>query len=120
NGTFVRQPTFSVGGAPYGIAVADFDHDGRADLVITDGSDTVTAGHAVEIRLGNGDGTFRLANSYTVGTSPYGVAVGDVNGDGKPDIAVSNAGSSDVSILLGNGDGTFMPAVGYPVQSYPT
>ena len=120
NGTFVRQPTFSVGGAPYGIAVADFDHDGRADLVITDGSDTVTTGHAVEIRLGNGDGTFRLASSYTVGTSPYGVAVGDVNGDGKPDIAVSNAGSSDVSILLGNGDGTFMPAVGYPVQSYPT
>ena len=37
------------------------------------------------------------------------MAVGDLNGDGRPDLAVANAGSGDVSVLLGNGDGSFQP-----------
>jgi hypothetical protein len=41
------------------------------------------------------------------GRTPFGVVVGDWNGDGKPDLAVSNAGSSDVSVLLGTGGGSF-------------
>jgi hypothetical protein len=39
--------------------------------------------------------------------------VSDLNGDGKPDIAVANANSLNVGVLLGNGDGTFQPAVAY-------
>jgi len=46
-----------------------------------------------------------------VGTSPSAVVVGDFNGDGKPDLAVANSGSANVSVLLGNGDGTFKDAV---------
>jgi uncharacterized repeat protein (TIGR01451 family) len=49
--------------------------------------------------------------SYPVGTSPSAVVVGDFNGDGKPDIAVANSGSANVSVLLGNGDGTFKDAL---------
>ena len=41
------------------------------------------------------------------------MAVGDFNGDGKPDLAVANDGSNNVSVLLGNGDGTFQTAVNY-------
>ena len=44
---------------------------------------------------------------------------GDVNGDGKPDLAVANSGSDTVSILLGNGDGTFAAALNYGVGSFP-
>ena len=44
---------------------------------------------------------------------PYSVAVGDFNGDGKPDLAVANADSATSSVLLGNGDGTFAAAVNY-------
>src|SRR5262245_20458086 len=61
-----------------------------------------TAGLAVE---------FASPVSYPVGASPKAVVVADFNGDGKPDIAVANAGSGNVSILIGNGDGTFRPAL---------
>jgi hypothetical protein len=45
--------------------------------------------------------------AFDAGTGPVSVAVGDFNGDGKPDLAVANHTSNDVSVLLGNGDGTF-------------
>jgi hypothetical protein len=48
------------------------------------------------------------------------VAVGDFNDDGKPDLAVANRSSGDVSILLGNGDGTFQPATKYRVGATPS
>jgi hypothetical protein len=50
----------------------------------------------------------------TGGSGPFGVAVVDFNGDGRPDIAVSNYSSGTVSVGLGNGDGTFAPALGSP------
>ena len=56
---------------------------------------------------------------YPVGKDPYSVAVGDFNGDDKPDLAVVNFRSNTVSILLGNGNGTFQPAVNVAVGSYP-
>src|SRR5713226_1273541 len=48
--------------------------------------------------------SFSAATNFTVGGSPFSVAVGDFNGDGKPDLAVAG---DNVSILLGHGDGTF-------------
>ena len=58
---------------------------------------------------------FASPKSYAVGTNPHGIAIADFNGDGKPDIAVINSGSNNVSILLGNGDGTFRPATNFDV-----
>ena len=51
--------------------------------------------------------------------SPIAVAIGDLNGDGKPDIAVANYGSGTISVLFGNGDGTFQTPVTYTVGSNP-
>jgi len=59
------------------------------------------------VLLGNGDGTFGTKSDYGTGSSPRSVAIGDLNADGKPDLAVANALSNTVSVLLGNGDGTF-------------
>ena len=57
--------------------------------------------------------------NYAAGTHPLSVAVGDFNGDGKPDLAVANQRSNTVSVLLGNGDGTFQAAVNYGADRNP-
>jgi len=69
--------------------------------------------------LGNGDGTFQPQQTYTVLNNPKGISVGDFDGDGVADLAVTNNGSSKVSVLLGNGDGTFQPQQTYPVGAQP-
>ena len=55
-----------------------------------------------------------------VGTNPRSVAVGDFNGDGRPDLAVANGNSNAVSVLLGNGDGTFQPALSFDAGNHPS
>lgn len=93
-------------GAAVSVAVADFNGDGKPDLAVAD-----AGGNAVSILLGNGDGTFQAPKDVLSGnnSAPIYVAAGDLNGDGKPDLAVIGQVSAvpTVFILLGNGDGTF-------------
>jgi hypothetical protein len=76
------------------LVAADFNRDGRLDLA---------EGTSALLLLGRGNGTFQTPISYGV---PGPLAAGDLNGDGKPDLAVRRSAGA-VSILLGNGDGAF-------------
>jgi hypothetical protein len=92
--------------------------DGKADLALAN-----DVGNNVGVLLGTGGGTFQAAPHYSAGIMPVGVAVGDFNGDGIPDLAVANLGGppppvgppaqGTVSILLGNRVGIFRAPVPY-------
>ena len=96
DGTFTPasvSPT--TGSIPYSVKFADFNGDGKPDLVTANaGSNTVT------VLLGNGDGTFAAPLSPVAGTDPVYGAVGDFNGDGLPDLAVADNTISSMTILL--------------------
>ena len=106
---FLTANVFGDGGSgPIGIAVADFNGDGHADIVATNQFNT-----NISVLLSKGDGTFEAPIVTSVACNPTWVATGDFNGDGKPDIAVVGApcfGSSGLQVFLGNGDGTFQAA----------
>jgi len=52
---------------------------------------------SVSVLRNNGNGSFAAAVNYTVGSYPTSIAVGDFDGDGKPDLAVANGGSNTVT-----------------------
>jgi hypothetical protein len=111
NATFVSfsNSFYAVGGSPESVAV------GRLDLVVANH----TASNGVSVLLGNGEGTFQPAVTYSL-YAPTSVATGDFNGDGRLDLVFASD-TGEVSVLLGNGDGTFQSPVlcasGYPSYS---
>ena len=89
---------------PTAVAAADFNGDGNADLVYSSYQDP---GAPVEVLLGDGWGGFAARHQYQTYTGGPGLAVADLNGDGRPDVVTANQGyNGTVSVLLGNGDGT--------------
>jgi hypothetical protein len=107
DGTFKAQVTYPVDPGPRSVALADLNGDGKLDIVT---ANTSTGPGTVSVLLGNGNGTFAGAVTYAVGTRPVSVAIGDLNGDNRPDLAVTGGdlGSNTASILLNKGDGTFL------------
>ncbi len=117
-GSFGLATNFSAGASPISVAIGDLNGDGRPDLAVANHH----SGY-VSILLGNGDGTFGAATNYAVGAlgyGPYFVAIGDLNGDGKPDLVTANVSGDNVSVLLGDGTGSFGLATNFNVGNGPT
>jgi hypothetical protein len=114
DGTFQPAVKYSTGSLPYVVVAADLNHDGKMDLVVTNGGD-----NTVSVLLGNGDGTFQPHVDYMVSVgSAYqnSLVIADFNRDGNTDLAVCCNLNGTVSVLLGNGDGTFQSQL--PTQVY--
>ena len=120
DGSFSNGVAYPTGQTPSAVVTSDFRGDGRIDLAVINNYNGSGNPGAVSILLGNGNGTFQAHVDYFVGNSPTGIVTGDVNEDGKLDIAVLNEYDSTVSILLGNGDGTFQSQTTVSVGSGPT
>ena len=114
NGTFASPVDYSTGTDVLSVVVADFNSDGKLDLAVLDRNDQDHS-CTLSILLGNGDGTFGVGTPFGVGHDAVALAVGDFNGDRKPDLIVIGDGQKDMGtsldgglqVLLGNGDGTF-------------
>src|SRR5216684_3491351 len=123
DGRFQEARSFAAGSLPSSVAVGDFNGDGLPDLAVA--NDHPSMG-TVAVLLGNGDGSFQTARSFGAGSHPSGVAVGDFNGDGVPDLAVTNLGSYPTyldgggSVLLGIGDGSFQTARSFQAGHGPS
>src|SRR6266511_5266172 len=74
--------------------------------------------NTVSVLLNGGDGSFRAKRDYATGPHPRSVAIADLNGDGKPDLAIAHEGSA-VSVLLNSGDGSFRGKLDNPTTGTP-
>ncbi|MBN9414676.1 MAG: VCBS repeat-containing protein [Candidatus Eremiobacteraeota bacterium] len=109
-GTFANRPSK--------VLVTDFNADGRADIVVTDGVDAATSNNQAQVFLGNGDGTFGAATVLNTGTFPRGLAAADFNGDGRIDFVTANRNSNNLSVFLNNGAG-FAAAANFTAGTNP-
>ena len=117
NGTFPGAVNYAVGSGPRSVAVADFNGDGKPDLAVGQLPARNTRERAAGQRQRHLPERRQLRHGHA---APTAVAVGDFNGDGKPDLAVANSTSANtVSVLLGNGNGTFQAAVSFATGSGP-
>ena len=110
-GRFLPASTYAVGNDPASVALADLNGDGRPDIVTanailaTSGAGESTV--SVLLQDAANPGHYLPAVSDPTGPDPVAVAIGDLNGDGKPDLAVAD--SSGISVLFQGAAGTFLP-----------
>lgn len=87
-------------GLPAGLAVADFNQDGRLDLA-------AAVDRGVAIYFGDGKGNFTRGQELATGESPRAIATADLNSDGRPDLVTANYLDDGISVLLSSGGGGF-------------
>jgi len=93
--SFATKVDFATGDRPWGVAIGDIDGDGKPDLVIANyDANTMSV---LRNTSSSGSISFAAKIDFTTGIMPYGVAIGDIDGDGKPDIALAMLGG--VSVL---------------------
>jgi hypothetical protein len=121
DGRFQAAPgsPFATGaGKPHnhGLSFADVNSDGKLDIITSN-----QEAKSVSVLLGDGKGGFvAVAGSpFPAGGNPYPHAIGDLNGDGAPDIVTPNVQEGTMGVLLGDGKGSFRMAAGAPMRVAP-
>ncbi len=94
--SFAVKVDFTTGTAPLGIAIDDLDGDGKSDLAVTNSNNTVSLLRNIST---SGTVSFATKEDFITGTLPFNVAIGDLDGDGKPDLAVTNRDSNNISVF---------------------
>nr|WP_162143083.1 FG-GAP-like repeat-containing protein [Pedobacter glucosidilyticus] len=124
---FIPKVDLETGVSPLSVAIGDLDGDGKADLVVAnENSSTISIFRNTSTNGSLTLGSFSGKVDIATGSSPYFVAIGDLDGDGKPDLAVANRSSTTVSIFRNTSTigsitaGSFAAKVDFTTGSTPT
>jgi hypothetical protein len=117
DGTFAPQGTYATGTSPYSLVVSDLNGDGKSDFAVANYG---AGAENVGVFLNRGNGTFASEITYSKeGYDPLGLAVGDFNRDGHPDLAVTTVDPNAMGVFFNHGNGTFDIQVMYPTDAGP-
>ncbi len=109
--------TLTTGSGPRSMVTGLFNNDGFLDIIVANHG---IASNIVSVFMGNGNGTFAAATTYTMGSNPR-ITKGDFNNDGFLDIATANESgiNAELTVRLNNGNGTFGAMATYSAGSNP-
>lgn len=114
NGSFLPATSHAVGWLLTDVALADFNEDGKLDVVTT-----TRAYDKVCVLPGTGTGGLLPQTCFSVGATPYSLDVADLDGDDHLDVVTGDRDANTLSVLLGDGAGGFAAAVPFPTASWP-
>jgi hypothetical protein len=122
---FTAKTDFTVGSNPYSVSSADLNGDGKPDLVLANGGSNSISVLINTTTPGASAPTFTTKTDFTTGSNPRSVSIGDINGDGKPDLATANYNSTSASVFLntttpGSLTPVFSEKTDYTTELYPT
>lgn len=109
-GGFGARTDLEVGSRPFAVAAADFNNDKKPDLVTANSQANTVSLLLSDGTVNHGAGGLAAKTDVATSAEPVGLAVGDFNGDGKPDVAVANRRDDSLTILLNDGTGHFNAA----------
>ena len=100
--SLAAKQDFATGEAPLFVALGDLNGDGKLDLAVANLNASTVSVLVNTTNPGASTPGFASKQDVDTGPNPRSVTVADLNGDGKPDLAVANVGSNSVSVLLNN------------------
>lgn len=123
-GGFTNSPRapFAVGPSPYPPTIGDINNDGQLDIVSNatatgpNRAQQLPLSRALTLLLNDGQGGFRRSEVPLRTMTPWSTAMGDINGDGKPDLVATHHDQSKLTVLLGDGAGGFREVAGSPFE----
>ncbi len=102
-GSFAAKVDFATGVRPISVAIADFDGDGKPDIAVANSDLNANSVSVLRNTASVGSITgssFASKVDFSTGSGPFSVAIGDMDGDGKPDLVVANNNSAPATISV--------------------